>query len=224
MNYRHEWKHRISCSDYAALRHRLSSVLQRDEHALPDGTYRIRSLYFDTPDDRALRDKLDGVNCRKKFRIRIYNGNDRMIRLEKKSRRSALGSKQSAHLTKEETLRIIAGELDWMATHESELVQELHKKMHCSRLAPKTIVDYRREPFIYAPGNVRVTLDTDLRTGLVSTALFSEECVTIPVPDPMYLLEVKYDAFLPELIRDLVQLESRSASAFSKYAQCRVYG
>ena len=32
------------------------------------------------------------------------------------------------------------------------------------------------------------------------------------------LLEVKYDEFLPEMIRDLVQLGNRQAGAFSKYA------
>lgn len=224
MNFRHEWKHSISYGDFLALRHRLGAVMQRDSHASADGTYQIRSLYFDTPGDKALREKIDGVNAREKFRIRIYNGDDSLIRLEKKSRRNTLGSKESVCLSREEAQRIAAGDTDWMSSHGEELVRELHSKMHYQQLRPKTIVDYRREPFVYAPGNVRITLDWDLRTGLYCTDFLDARCVTLPVPESMYLLEVKYDNFLPDIIRDLVQLPDRRATAFSKYAQCRVYG
>lgn len=224
MDYRHEWKHQLNYGDFAALRHRLRSALPHDVHVGPDGTYHIRSLYFDTPGDRALREKLDGVNCREKFRIRVYNGSDAYIRLEKKSRRDSLGNKTSAVLTRGEAQAVVDGDLDWMACHREELVRELYHKMLYERLSPRTIVDYRREPFIFAPGNVRVTLDWDLRTGLRHTDLLDPAYPTVPAGEPVYLLEVKYDQFLPDLIRDLVQLESRPAAAFSKYARCRIYG
>ena len=104
------------------------------------------------------------------------------------------------------------------------LVQELYSKMVCRGLRPKTIVDYTREAFVYAPGNVRVTLDYDIRTGLGSTDFLNARCVTIPAGDAPVILEVKWDAFLPSVIRDAVRLEGRQASAFSKYAACRIYG
>ena len=85
MDYRHEWKHQLNYGDFLALRHRLRSALPHDSHVGRDGSYQIRSLYFDTPGDRALREKLDGVNGREKFRIRLYNGDGAYIRLEKKS-------------------------------------------------------------------------------------------------------------------------------------------
>ena len=72
MTWRHEWKHEINISDLIQLRHRLQTVMETDSHAV-DGKYEIRSLYFDTPSDRALREKLDGANRREKFRIRYYN-------------------------------------------------------------------------------------------------------------------------------------------------------
>ena len=56
MNYRHEWKHEISYGDLLTLRMRLSAVMQSDSHAIGN-KYEIRSLYFDTPSDRALRKK-----------------------------------------------------------------------------------------------------------------------------------------------------------------------
>ena len=222
MDFRHEWKHEICFADMAALRHRLGAVMQRDKNAV-DGKYFIRSLYFDNGVDKALREKLDGVNNREKFRIRYYNHDTSLIHLEKKCKRNGLGSKEMAELTADEAQSIVDGDWDWMKHADRPLVRELYGKMVSQGLRPKTIVDYIREPFIYGPGNVRVTLDYDIRTGLRSTDLLNPDCVTIPVGDAPIILEVKWDGFLPSLIRDIVQLEGRHTSAFSKYAICRIY-
>ena len=221
--WRHEWKHEISYADLLCIRQRLRAVAETDPHAL-GGRYRVRSLYFDTADDRALREKIDGVNLREKFRIRCYNGDLSFIRLEKKARRGGLGAKFSAELSAEEVRKIMDGELDWMLTSGRPLVQELCCRMRTEGLRPRTIVDYTREPFLYRPGNVRVTFDYDIRTGLRCTDFLNPDCVTIPAGDAPILLEVKWDAFLPSVIRDAVQTGNLRATAFSKYAQCRIYG
>lgn len=220
MVFRHEWKHEISYGDMLVLRQRLSAVMKQDEHA-KDGKYFIRSLYFDNAADKALREKLDGVNCREKFRIRCYNQDSTLIRLEKKSKRNGLGSKETATLTAEETQAILDGNLEWMKDADRPLIQELYSKMISQGLMPKTIVDYWREPFVFSAGNVRVTLDYDIRTGLRSTDFLNPSCITIPAGDSPIILEVKWDEFLPSVIRDIVQLEGRHTGAFSKYAICR---
>ena len=218
MNYRHEWKHELNYLDLLAIRARLRAVARPDPHAV-DGKYRIRNLK-----DKVLREKLDGVNMREKFRIRCYNGDTSLIHLEKKSKVNGLGTKVSAALTAEEARAIVDGDLDWMLGSGRPLVQELYGKMRNQGLRPKTIVDYTREPFVCAPGNVRVTLDYDIRTGLSCTDFLDPDCVTIPAGDAPILLEVKWDEFLPSIIRDAVQMPGRRAAAFSKYAQCRIYG
>ena len=223
VDYRHEWKHEINISDMIAIRQRLRAVAKPDSHAV-DGRYLIRSLYFDDSADTALREKLDGVNRREKFRIRYYNGDTSLIHLEKKSKWNGLGAKQMVELTQAEAQAIVDGSLDWMPSSGRPLVQELYNKMKSKGLRPKTIVDYTREPFIYAPGNVRVTLDYNIRTGLGCTDFLNADCVTIPAGDAPIILEVKWDEFLPSIIRDAVQLNSRRAAAFSKYAACRIYG
>ena len=220
--FRHEWKHEINRSDLIALRQRLRAVARPDPHAV-DGRYTVRSLYFDDPTDRALREKLDGVDRREKFRIRYYNGDTSLIHLEKKSKQNGLGAKETAALAAAEAQAIVDGDLDWMPSSGRTLVQELYSKMKRG-LRPKTIVDYTREPFTYAPGNVRVTLDYGIRTGLGCTDFLNPDCVTIPAGDAPIILEVKWDAFLPDIIRDAVQLPGRRVSAFSKYAHCRIYG
>ena len=222
IHYRHEWKHEISYADLLDIRQRLRAVMQPDKHAV-NGQYLIRSLYFDNPNDKALREKIDGVNMREKFRIRYYNLDPSVIHLEKKSKRNGLGTKYSAALTKEEAQSIVDGEIGWMLNSGRPLVQELYCKMRYQRMEPKTIVDYTREPFVYAPGNVRVTFDYHIRTGLLCTDFLTPQCVTVPAGEPTIILEVKWDAYLPDIIRDAVQTPGRRVGAFSKYAQCRIY-
>lgn len=222
MDFRHEWKHEINISDMTALRPRLRAVMQPDEHAV-NGKYEIRSLYFDSPSDKALREKLDGVNIREKFRIRYYNGDTSFIHLEKKYKNGSLGSKINAPITREEALEIATGRYDWMRKHKEPLIQELYNKMFLQGLRPKTIVDYTREPYTYPPGNVRITVDYHIRTGLFSTDFLNPDCPTVPVSGDPVILEVKWDAWLPDHIRRIVQLGNRSSAAFSKYAICRMY-
>lgn len=222
MKFRHEWKHEINYSDMLVLRHRLKSAARCDPNA-PDGRYFIRSLYFDTPYDKALKEKINGISRREKFRIRYYNGDTSFIRLEKKSKLDGLCSKEGASLTADEAQSIICGDIDFMRTSENELVRELYNKMNSQQLRPKTIVDYDREAYVYPAGNVRVTMDCNIRTGLYSTDFLDMNCVTVPVTGAV-ILEVKWDEFLPSTIRDAVQLEGRHTSSFSKYAACRIYG
>lgn len=222
--YRHEWKHEINYSDLLAIRQRLSAVATADPHA-KDGKYHIRSLYFDNPDDKALREKIDGVNGREKFRIRYYNYDTSIINLEKKSRLNGLGTKYSARLSADQVQKIISGDIEFMRDDENPLIQELYCKMIYQRLRPKTIVDYEREPYIYAPRNVRVTFDYDIRTGLTGTDFLNPDCITVEaVRDKTIILEVKWDDFLPSIIRDCVNVRGRHVTSFSKYAQCRLYG
>ena len=223
MKFRHEWKHEISYVDFLAIQSRLSAVMQRDPHAV-NGSYAIRSLYFDNLRDKALREKLDGVNGREKFRLRYYNGDTSYLLLEKKSKINGLCSKEQTVLTRKEAELSVAGDWDALEASEKPLLRELRRKMLEQGLRATTLVDYTRHPFVYAPGNVRVTLDHDLHTGLRCTDFLNPRCVTIPAGDSPILLEVKWDAYLPGIIRDIVQLPDTHTAAFSKYALCRIYG
>ena len=236
-HYRHEVKHEITRSDLIAIRQGLRAVARPDPHAA-DGRYFIRSLYFDNIYDKALREKIDGVNMREKFRIRYYNRNTSIIHLEKKSKVKGLGTKYSCSLTADEAQRIVDGDIGWIAEEmradgQRPLLYELYVKMRQQGLKPQTIVDYTREPYIYDPGNVRVTFDYDIRTGLRCTDFLNPDCVTIPAVLPRteqdmsggtgIILEVKWDAFLPDIIREVVQIHGRREGAFSKYAACRTF-
>ena len=192
-------------------------MLSRDKHAT-DGRYTIRSLYFDDYHNKALFEKLDGTDPREKFRIRIYNRQDDYICLEKKVKKGELTQKLQTRLTRTQCDAILKGDIDWMWRQGDGLTAELYTRMR-EGLTPKTIVEYDRTPFIYAPGNVRVTLDRNIRSGVTSTDLFGD-IPLVPV-SPMDVLEVKFDAYLPDVVRLLTAgLDSRRTSV-SKYALCR---
>lgn len=187
------------------------------------GSYGIRSLYFDNAYDKALREKIDGVDRRQKWRIRLYNSDSSLIHLERKSKRNGLGTKESCTLTADEAQRIVDGSTSWMACDDRTLIRALAYDMACLGMRPRTIVDYIREPFVYPAGNVRVTIDRNIRTGLTSTDLLNPNIPTVPIPGDPIILEVKWDDFLPSVVRDAVQLTGRRTSAFSKYAACRSF-
>ena len=218
---RHEVKHQLSPQEDLVLASRLRKLFPRDGHAGPDGSYRVTSLYFDTPYDAALREKLDGVDRREKFRLRYYGDHPAWLKLEKKFKVNGLCGKRSARLSWEEGERLLAGELDFLLEREEPLLAELYHKLRGSLLAPRTAVCYDREAFLYAPGNVRVTLDRNLRTCGDSAGFLSPGSFPLKPLDALTVLEVKYNAFLPDLVRLAVQTPDRRAGACSKYALCR---
>ena len=222
MQFRHEVKHEISRHDMLILRHRLKAVMKPDSHAV-NGQYKIRSLYFDSPDDKALREKLDGVSVREKYRLRIYNDDASLIRLERKFKQGGLGCKSSAALSPEQAQALAEGNVEWMAQSRDEVILGFYTRVRNEGLKAKVIVDYIREPFIFAPGNVRVTLDHDIRRGTNCRDFLNPDCLTVPIIGSPCILEVKWDNFLPDVVRDAVQLEGRQSGAFSKYAACRMY-
>ena len=226
MHYRHELKYAIPYGDYVGMRERLRLVMTTDPHTDDSGRYRIRSIYFDNSDDKALREKNDGVAKREKFRIRYYNDDFSFITLEKKMKIDTLCMKYDAQLTEEECRKILSGDLDWMKEHPQELVKELYAKMQYQRLRPRVLVSYVREPYTYPAGNVRVTFDSEIRTTLFHHEFLTKEVSDISATDTPQdmILEVKYDAFLPRIIQDLIQVRGIRQQSFSKYSACRRFG
>lgn len=223
MTLRHEYKHSIRYGEGRILSSRLCRLLKPDPYAGPDGTYRINSLYFDTPSDGALRQKIQGVDRREKFRLRYYNQDPRFIRLEKKYKCNGLCGKRSARLTEEQVRRLLAGDIGFLLHSPEPLLREFYSKLRGQLLRPKTVVIYDREAYCYGPGNVRVTIDRNLRTGLQPSQFLDPRPHPIPVSDGMCVLEVKYDAFLPDWIARAVRLPGLQAASYCKYAVCRKY-
>lgn len=222
---RHELKFFINIGDYFAIRNRLKYIASLDKNATPSGTYHIRSLYFDNFSDKALMEKINGYSKREKFRIRYYNDNFDFIKLEKKSKINGLCTKFSAPLTREQCEKILNNDIDWMIDSDKSLIQELYFKIKSQMLKPKTVVDYTREAYIYNAGNVRITIDSNVRSGIFSQDMFNTNLPTMKIPtNDTIILEVKFDEFLPDIIKDVIQTNTRKATSISKYANSRMFG
>ena len=224
--YRHELKFTIPYTDYLAVRSRLQTIMSVDPHADFSGRYLIRSVYFDNSDDKALREKIDGIGRREKFRIRYYNDDYSFITLEKKMKIGNLCLKYDAQLTEDEFRRIINGDISFMKESKNQLVRELYAKMKYQGLKPCVLVSYVREPYIYKAGNVRITFDSQIRTSLFTKNFHKDKIPDISATDTPsdMILEIKYDAFLPEIIQDIIQVNGIRQQAFSKYGASRRYG
>ena len=221
---RHELKYHITPAELTVLRGVLAPVMQLDPNGNENNEYHIRSLYFDTINDDALEEKIAGVGNRKKYRIRIYNFSDKVIKLECKSKYGDLISKQSVSIPRELAEQLIAGDPDGLQRMRHPLLHDVYREMRTRLLRPAVIVDYVREAYIHQAEEVRITFDKQVRTGLYSVDIFNPQIPTYPVfDDPVEILEVKFDEFLPGYLQSILSGVTAQRSAISKYTWCRRY-
>ena len=220
-SYRNEYKYLITPEARILLSRNLGRVMKRDCNALGPG-YFIKSLYFDTLDDEALNDNLLGAPYREKFRIRCYNHDYDFIRMEKKVKFQNKGYKRAAPLTKGEVSQLLDGDYTFLKGRDDELLIEFYAKLRAAVLRPKLIAGYYREPFLYRPGNVRVTLDYDLVHSSAVRAFFADETAYHREDQGKCILEVKFDEYLPDIIRDILRGSGAMRTANSKYTTGRL--
>ena len=223
---RHELKYFINERQYFVLSGVLDGILNRDPNGDEYNEYHIRSLYFDTINNDALFDKLNGVQHRDKYRIRIYNFSDKIIKLECKTKVGSLISKRSLSIPKLLCEQLMAGDPAGLETTRSGLLNDVFREMTVNLLRPVVLVDYVREAYLHPAEEVRITFDKQLRSGVLSKDLFNPYVPTVPVFDEnVLILEVKYNRILPSYIRDILNTYCQGAlpSAISKYTWCRRY-
>ena len=221
MEYRNEWKDLVTGGDLAILRARLNVVLRPDAHQT-GAVYCIRSLYFDDARDSALRENEDGVDARRKFRIRIYNGDASHMNLEIKEKLHGYTKKTGCPLTREQADRILAGLPPRIEAGTPAPLNLLAVEMQLNRLRPVVIVDYERTAYVGRLGNVRITLDQNIAGSADVGQFFDPRPARHPIPPPgQHVLEVKVDECLPAPIADVLELGEMQRISFSKYTLCR---
>ena len=221
---RTELKHEITEMDCYLLRNKLKHFMKVDQHAKKDGKYLIRSVYFDNFDNKVLTQKKEGFYERDKFRVRLYDYNMEFLNLEKKSKRNNLTYKQKCRITAGEYEQIRRGEISWMENDPRLLIQDLFIQMCLFQLKPVTVVDYVREVFVYDQGNVRVTFDGSIKTSFRNNDLLNPDLAMVETTPGIVILEVKYDEFIPDVIKYLLQLGDRRKGTYSKYQISRMFG
>ena len=220
--YRHELKFKISNSAAEVLKQKLSLILGKDKNAYyEDGSYLIKSLYFDDRDSSSYYEKMDGVLYRKKYRIRMYNDVDTFIRLEKKMKHNNFTAKEQMLISKDIYSKILNGKIDEIENPEGLLLEFITNYKN-KGLVPSIIVEYHRTAFTYPISDVRITFDSNIQSSLYNYDLFNTSYPRYIVDEPgKQVLEVKFNEILPLHIANILNDIPACREAVSKFAICR---
>ena len=220
--YRHELKFKISNSAAEILNQKLSLILGKDKNAFyKDGSYLIKSLYFDNIESDSFYEKMDGVLYRKKYRIRMYNDNDSFIRLEKKMKHNNYTAKEQMLISKDIYSKILDGRINEIDNAEGLLLEFLNE-IRTKKLIPSIIVGYHRTAFTYPISEVRITFDSLISSGRYNYDLFDNNMPSYVVDEVgKQVLEVKFNEVMPLHIAKLLNDIPACREAVSKFAICR---
>lgn len=218
--YRSERKYLISYSEAARLKTRLGAFLRPDEHG-EDGTYRVKSLYYDTPDGRDFREKLDGLEKRQKLRLRIYDEEQPAAKLELKSKNGDLQHKTSLEVSRDDAKKLTKGIYTPLLSYDSEEAMKLYAVLSLRRYRPAVIIEYDRTAFSYREFDTRLTFDSRVRSSETNLDLYERQLPWNPVFQDAIILEVKFNQTLPGFIRKLLGPCHLTAASFSKYCRGR---
>lgn len=218
--YRNEWKYIVTDANLAIIESRLKSALKLDENAANDGKYEVHSLYFDDIYDTCIRDNDHGTSKRFKYRIRYYDNNPGLIRLERKEKLSERCHKESCILSLQQFNQIINGEIEEVLWNTDDPVLSQFC-VHCMTrgFAPKAIIDYERVAYVEPISNVRITLDTHLSVSNAFEHFLTGSYLRMPLQEAKrQVLEVKFDYILPSYIRHMLTSEGLVRTSLSKYS------
>lgn len=196
------------------------------------GSYTVRSIYYDTPRFDCYEAKLAGLRIRRKFRIRGYDRprHDSIVFLEIKKKQADFIDKHRSPLLARDLVSLLAsrdidryilqGDGSQRARRDAERFL-FHYYRH--RLMPAALVVYDREAFFgrYDP-SLRITCDVGLRTSLYPPveALYDEGRLQ-PAMSGAFVFEVKFHRnALPAWVRSLISRYRLPRMALSKYTIC----
>ncbi len=222
--YRNELKFYINAYQKNVMANKLNNICQRDSFSDAAGGYLVSSLYFDDYNQSAIFDKLSGVRDRKKFRVRIYNYQSNVIKLERKIKRGIVTNKSHIQISKEEYNSLISGDVSFLRQIDDIVAKDFYLYYRTKNLRPRVVVEYRREAFIYKYGAVRITFDYLLKAGVFQKDLFSNGYMISAIPPDQIILEVKYSGYFPVVIRNIIQIYNLQWQSSSKYVKCCVVG
>ena len=218
---RHELKYYVSISEYYYLKQLLQTIMEPDLNANDNGEYYIRSLYFDSVDNMDYYTKLAGIENRKKIRLRIYNTDTDKVKLEVKNKFNTSIKKESLIIDRDEAVKLINTDTTFLDKYNEKVSTSVKNYMTNHLYFPKVIVDYEREAFVDKEHGVRITFDKNVRC-TYSDRLFDKTLGLIPISqNSIFILEVKYNELLPNVIKKMLCTGRVLNSSISKYCMAR---
>ena len=215
--FRHEYKYVITYEDMLKLRKKLDEVLTIDRNK---SGYLIRSLYFDSINDNDYYDKLGGEIKRKKIRLRIYEPNSDIVKLEMKSKYDMHQLKRSVIVDKKTAESIINENYEVLLSYDN-VAKEIYTILRSDLYKPKTIIEYNRIAYESNLGT-RITFDLNIKKSDDVDNFFNEDINYYDLTNKTdVVMEIKFDRYLePYLSNILASYDSRLQSV-SKYVMGR---
>lgn len=218
---RKEIKYLVPVEKINYLKSIFDNILERDKYG-KNGTYVVRTQYYDTLEEDDLFDNLSGIIEKKKIRLRTYFEDESTFKLEYKYKYNTDSTKYSLIITRDEAKQMENHKYDFLLNKKSELALFFYYKLLQGCYRPKTIVEYNRLAYIYPVSRVRITFDTNVRATAYPYGLFDERLNTFPIVSPdIGVLEVKYNDFLPSSLKHILESIDTLPQANSKYLKAR---
>ena len=221
-NVRCEKKYIINEADYKILSGLLSSVMKKDKFANSNNEYYVRSLYFDSIDDKDYKEKQAALEKRQKVRLRIYNLGSDIVKLENKRKYGSFMIKQVSEISYKDAIELIKGDYDCLLRYNNDIVNRIYAELNASNRIPKVIVDYHREAYVEEDMGFRINFDKRI-SAYNGDDLFSDNLSLVPLQmDNYYVLEVKYSNYLPSYIQAILSSFNLIETTYSKYVYSRI--
>lgn len=197
----------------------LCKTLIQDSHNTNDG-YMVRSLYFDTFYNNDYFDKENGLEYRRKIRLRTYDPRSQFLKLELKQKEGDYQHKYSLTIPKNMAQRLLDGHYEVLKELNNDFADKLYTIMQTNLYRPKCIVEYKRLAYIVKENNTRITIDSDLKSSESNMDIFNPS-LSLNTVTSKTILEVKYNNFLLSYVKDIIDNTNKSQTSASKYFMSR---
>lgn len=205
------------------MRNIILTKLKLDDYVNPERKhYTVRSIYFDSIDLKHYYEKVIGLKNRKKVRLRGYDFDpNSTVFFEVKRKFEEPGMKNRFSTNYFDALRMINERT--ISTDNDDLNKFFFQVMSYN-LRPIVNVIYDREPYTEihrTSNNLRITFDKNLRSVAYPKidGLFNDDDIKPAMMD-YFILEVKFDDFLPSWVRNMSESLSLKRESASKYVIC----
>ena len=198
LTYKNEIKKTFNINTTEILKRRLALFMEIENKEY------IRDLYFDSPNNEELVEKVNGEIVTEKFRIRYKNLDSSDIHLEKRMKKDGKYKKISAIITEEDVENILNGDIEYLAFSDKKILRDFYLNMMCEKIEPKAIIEFERQSFVYERSDITVNIDTSRRVSLNEEDIMDDEIKSVAINEDTAVIEVRYNKDIPKFVDKLI--------------------
>ena len=214
---RTEQKIITSVHDAVMLKRKLQLIMQTDEHCKSSCGYTVRTLYFDTVDNKLYKNNKQ-TSLHEEIRIRFYPDGDEKIKLQYKRTDNDMLKKESFAIDENTFYELVRGNYAVLLAIDDEKAHSFYWKLN-KGLVPKKIVEFKRFSYLQPLNNIKISIDTDIRATHNSFDILDKSIIAYPAaPCDMAVIDIKYDGFLFEYIKDTLRILKKFPCDYSVYS------